>query len=69
MLGASRTAAIGRDPDGPHAEPGFAVRGIDRATARELGRDFDQEAVFEIDATGIRIVACFSEQVVEVRTE
>jgi hypothetical protein len=43
--------ATGRAVEGPpHHEDGYLVWGIDRPTALDLGRRFQQDAVFEISA-------------------
>jgi len=55
--------AVNRAPDGDWEEPGFAVEGLTREEARELGRRFGQHAVFEIQGNQLRIVACFEERV------
>lgn len=48
-LGMEPIPAIGLSPDGTWVEPSWAVRGIDRATACVIGREFGQLAVFEVD--------------------
>lgn len=40
--------AEGRDPTGDWLEPSFAVLDTDRRTARDLGRVYDQFAIFEL---------------------
>ena len=40
--------AVGRSPDGEWFEESFAVTGISRRTARRLGRQFGQHAIFQL---------------------
>jgi len=40
--------AVGRSPDGEWSEESFAVTGISRRTARRLGRQFGQHAIFQL---------------------
>lgn len=42
--------ALGTSPDGIHAELSVAVSGLDRSDAVDLGRRFDQLAIFELTA-------------------
>lgn len=62
-VGAGIRRAVGRSADSDYAEQGFLVWGIDRETARWIGREFDQEAVFEIDALEVRVVSCFDDRI------
>lgn len=55
--------AVNRSPEGDWEEPGFAIEGLTREEARELGRRFGQYAVFEIGRHELRVVACFEERV------
>ncbi len=55
--------ARGSDPVGEHFEDGALFRDLDRGAATAIGRDFGQEAIFEIDADEVRIVGCFAERV------
>ncbi|MBT9558522.1 MAG: HutD family protein [Myxococcales bacterium] len=48
--------AVGRDASGDWAEPSFAITGSDRETALALASKFDQDAVYEFDAVGNRVV-------------
>ena len=57
--------AVGSSPDGQWAEESMAVVGIDRETARALGRDFDQHAVFEVADGILRAHACFDDWIDE----
>jgi len=52
------TPAMGRSVDRSHREQSVAVTGLDRASACALGRHYRQEAIFEIDADTITVVAC-----------
>jgi hypothetical protein len=63
--GTGTARALGRDgrSDSDYAEPGFLVWGLDIEVARDIGRRFDQEAIFEIDADEIRVVGCFDDRV------
>lgn len=62
--GAGVQRARGRSLDGSYADEGFVVWGLDRDAVREIGREFHQEAVFEIDAAEVRVVGCFDDRVV-----
>lgn len=44
--------------DGRWAEDGFAVAGIERDQAIELGARFGQFAVFEVDEQDVRVIGC-----------
>ena len=60
-----RHRVVGASPDGRHREPGFAVSGIDRSAAAQLGALFLQKAIFEVDGDILRVVACGSHSVRE----
>ncbi len=62
-LGAGMLRCVGASPDGAHAEPGFLVWGLDRDTARQLGRRYGQDAVFEVDDTAVHIIASYRDRV------
>jgi hypothetical protein len=49
--------AIGTSWSCDHAEESYAVTGLDRSAARELGRMFGQEAVFEVSSDVVRVIA------------
>ena len=51
--------AAGSSPDGGWAEESVAVVGIDLVAARSLGREFGQNAVFEVADGMLRVHACF----------
>ena len=51
--------AVGSSPDGGWAEESVAVVGIDSVAARSLGREFGQNAVFEVADGMLRVHACF----------
>ena len=46
--------------DGTYAEPSLAIWGLSRDQAREIGRKASQDAIFEIEDTELRLVACFT---------
>lgn len=46
------------DPDWSHIEASTAVIGLDEESARELGRSYGQEAIFEISPNGLHVLAC-----------
>jgi hypothetical protein len=50
--------ALGTSPDGIHAELSVAVSGLDRSDAVDLGRRFDQLAIFELTAETQAVVSC-----------
>ena len=54
-----RLPAVGSSPDGVWAEKSVAVVGIDLVAARSLGREFGQNAVFEVADGMLRVYACF----------
>lgn len=47
----------GGSPDFSHAEPGYGIF-CDRKTAIELAKQFDQEAIFWIEAGNLFLVSC-----------
>jgi hypothetical protein len=55
--------AVGRAADGTFRDEGFLVWDIDRLTVQALGRQFGQEAIFELDADEVRIIGCFNDRV------
>lgn len=56
--GVSVWPAVGRDPQGSHAEESWAVIGLPLPVVCELGRHYAQVAVFEIVPGMQRVVAC-----------
>ncbi len=50
--------ALGSSPDGTHQEESFAVVGLSRDAAVELGSRFGQDAVFELSANAQTVVGC-----------
>jgi hypothetical protein len=48
----------GASPDWKHREKGYAVSGLDVTNAIELGKEFDQNAIFEVVNGTIWVVAC-----------
>ena len=51
--------AVGRDPDSEYFEESWAACGLTDDVAKELGRAFEQVAVFQIDALHQRVLNCF----------
>jgi hypothetical protein len=51
--------AVGRDPDSDYFEKSWAVCGLTDDVAIEIGRAFEQVAVFQIDALHQRVLNCF----------
>src|SRR5438874_4535128 len=49
----------GASPDWKHREKGFAVSGLDLQKAIELGREFQQNAIFAIENDVAWLVPCF----------
>jgi len=66
-LGAPFVPGTGTAPDGTHAEPSLVVVGLPRDDGVLLGRRFGQDAIFEIDATTVRLVSCCDDRVEEWR--
>lgn len=60
--GIEHLPAVGRAPDGSWEEPGFALFGVDGATALSLGRRFDQHALYRVDEHTVDVVCCFVER-------
>lgn len=56
-LGRTPWRSVGHDPDSPHHEEGWAVSGLDDASALRLGAEFDQHAIFRITATTQEVIA------------
>lgn len=56
----------GASPDGTHRERSLVAWGITREFAAELGRRASQDAIFEIDDSTVRIVACSDDRVEEI---
>ena len=57
-LGLTFWPATGRSRDGSWSEPGFAIAGVDRAQACELGSRYGQLAVYELTADEVYVVGC-----------
>ena len=55
-LGASVHSAVGSSPDGKWSEDSFAVSGIGRRTALNLGLQYEQHAIFEIRKDELRVL-------------
>jgi hypothetical protein len=65
--GALGWPATGRSRDASWSEPGVAVSGFDRAAACELGRRYDQLAVFELAPDELHVVRCADDEIVRTR--
>ena len=57
-LGVEPLPAIGASADGQWQEASWAVTGLSRLQVCELGEEFGQIAVFEVDSRRIRVVRC-----------
>lgn len=53
--------AVGVAPDGTWHEKGWAVVGLTRRAARAIGRDWDQDVVFELRDAEQSVLGCFSQ--------
>ena len=51
----------GASPDWKHRERGFAVAGIKLSQAIELGRRFQQNAIFTVENDRVNVVGCISQ--------
>lgn len=67
-LGDHVERVIGRSIDGGWREDSFAVTGLGREQAVDIGRMFGQKAIFEIDQTSVRVVRCDDASVERERT-
>lgn len=66
-LGVEPLPAIGASADGQWQEASWVVTGLSRLQICELGREFGQVAVFEIDSRRIQVVKCADSVVVSSR--
>ena len=57
-LGLKRHRVTGMSADMKHREPGFAVWGCGLATALDLGRQFNQDAIFWAEEGRLDVVSC-----------
>ena len=57
-LGVTPRPAVGLSPDESWIEPSWAVVGLTRDQACDVGWEFGQVAVFEIDSRQIHVVRC-----------
>lgn len=57
-LGVSVFPVAGGSRDATHLEPGFGVGGLSLDQVRELGREFEQDAVFWAEAGRVLLVPC-----------
>jgi hypothetical protein len=53
--------SVGTDPDSEYFEKSWAIVGLTRETAIDIGRQFGQLAVFHIDESRQTVVNCFDE--------
>jgi hypothetical protein len=53
--------AVGGDPDGTHSERSVAVVGLSDAKAVEIGRRFEQDAVFAWTPLSLNLLSCVSD--------
>jgi hypothetical protein len=67
-LGHTWLPALGTSPDGTWSEQSVAVPGLDRDTALALGREFAQEAVFEVTTEILRVHGCTGDWTIETST-
>lgn len=58
-LGCWKHKVTGASPDWKHREKGFAARGLELEKAIELGRQFEQNAIFAIDNDVVSVFGCF----------
>jgi hypothetical protein len=57
-MGCWKVRIKGISPDWKHGEKSFAVAGIDRSEVLELGREFQQNAVFHVKGDVLSVVTC-----------
>ena len=60
-LGVWMHRITGQTPDGTHAEPGWAVT-VDLTQGRQLGREFLQDAIYEVSGGVLWVVSCHDER-------
>ncbi len=53
----------GRSPDGEHTEPSLIAWGIDRDDAVTMGQRANQDSIFEIDESEVRLISCVDSQI------
>jgi hypothetical protein len=66
-LGLTFWPATGRSRDGSWSEPGFAVAGLDRAQACDLGSRYGQLAIYELTAGDVYVVRCADGETIRTR--
>lgn len=54
---------VGRSAAGDHAEASLVAWGLTRADARRIGQRAGQDAIFELDATMVHLLACAGDRV------
>jgi hypothetical protein len=64
-LGHTWLPALGTSPDGSWSEQSVAVPDLDREAALAIGREFAQEAVFEVTTEILRVHGCTGDWQVE----
>ena len=57
-IGCWKIRIKGISPDWKHCEKSFAFTGLDRSEVLELGREFQQNAVFHVKGDALSVVAC-----------
>lgn len=61
--GGRYVVGAGRSIDGEHVEPSVIAWKIDRELARYMGNKANQDAIFEIDADSVHLIACADDRV------
>jgi len=56
--GVTVARAVGRSPDGTHSETSVAVSGLTRDEARDFGRRYGQNAIYEVTDQAVVLVSC-----------
>ena len=64
-LGVTPFPVSGGNREATHLEPGFGTVGLSRDQVRELGREFEQDAVFWVEAGRVLLVPCGSGEIVD----
>lgn len=61
--GATLARAVGRSPDGSHSEDSVAASPLSRQEAKELGRRYGQDAIYEVTAEAVLLLSCDTDRV------
>jgi hypothetical protein len=56
----------GGTADGTYVEPSLIAWGLSRETAVQIGRKASQDAIFELDASCVRLLDCWSDRIEEL---